>query len=180
VKNKKLQKLLNELNNNILNITNLLHQESLFYDKKDVAMELNKLGNKLSEIANELKGNAISLVDTIDLSLSFIENGKQQSHISQIKNESSTGGSMLLKIAIAISILQLFIKEGKTPFFLIVDEVSRLHSNNQEKLRKFANDKGFGIIFVTPEPTYSKPNVIKYYKFQKNINDEFECIELNN
>ena len=86
---------------------------------------------------------------------------------------------MLLKIAIAIAILQLFTTEEKTPFFLIVDEVSRLHSDNQEKLRTFANSKGFGIVFVTPEPTYSKPEYIKYYRFRKNSDNEFEAIELN-
>ena len=58
-------------------------------------------------------------------------------------------------------------------------KVSRLHSDNQEKLRTFANKEGFGIVFETPEPTYSKPEFIKYYRFRKNSNDEFEAIELN-
>jgi hypothetical protein len=176
---KSIAKLLLELNENIADLSSLLNEASLFYDQKEVITELEKLEKKFDQIKHELKGNAISLIDTIDLSLSFTENGTQKTNISQIKNESSTGGSILLKIAIAISILELFISEQKTPFFLIVDEVSRLHSNNQERLRKFANTKGFGIIFVTPEPTYSKPDVIKYYRFTKNNEDQFEVIELN-
>ena len=176
---KSISKMLQELNNNVSNLSSLLNESSLFYEKDEVLLELNRLELKFKEMKNELKGNAISLQDTIDLSLSFKENGREISQVSQLKNESSTGGSMLLKIAIAISILKLFIKEDKTPFFLIVDEVSRLHSINQEKLRVFANSKGFGIVFVTPEPTYSKPELIKYYRFRKNSDDEFEAIELN-
>ncbi|MFT7005282.1 MAG: hypothetical protein ACJAWW_002655, partial [Sulfurimonas sp.] len=176
---KSIAKLLNELNVNVSNLSSLLNESSLFYEKDEVLLELNRLEIKFKEIKSELKGNSISLQDTIDLSLSFNENGKQVSSVSQLKNESSTGGSMLLKIAIAISILKLFITEDSTPFFLIIDEVSRLHSANQEKLREFANSKGFGIVFVTPEPTYSKPDAIKYYRFRKNTDDEFEAIELN-
>jgi len=176
---KSIAKLLRDLNESVATLSSLLNETSLFYEQSDVLAELTKLEIKFKEIKNELKGSAISLDDTIDLTLSFKENEKQITEVSQLKNESSTGGSMLLKIAIAISILQLFTTQEKTPFFLIVDEVSRLHSDNQEKLRKFANSKGFGIVFVTPEPTYSKPEFIKYYRFQKNSNNEFEGIELN-
>ncbi len=176
---KSIAKLLNELNSTVSTLSSLLNESSLFYEKEGVLVELNRLEMKFKEIKSELKGNSISLQDTIDLTLSFNENGKQISEVSQLKNESSTGGSMLLKIAIAISILKLFITEDVTPFFLIVDEVSRLHSANQEKLREFANAKGFGIVFVTPEPTYSKPESIKYYRFRKNRDNEFEAIELN-
>jgi len=176
---KSIAKLLGDLNENVSTLSSLLSEDSLFYEQSEVLIELSKLEMKFKEIKSELKGSAISLQDTIDLTLSFNENGKVVLEVTQLKNESSTGGSMLLKIAIAISILQLFITEEKTPFFLIVDEVSRLHSDNQEKLREFANAKGFGIVFVTPEPTYSKPEFIKYYRFQKNSEDEFEAIELN-
>jgi len=151
-----------------------LKKSSLWYDQREVFRELKLLENRFKNIKKELRGDAISLMDTIDLTLSFNENGKSKKGISQIKNESSTGGSILLKMAIAISILKLFIKENETPFFLIVDEVSRLHSNNQERLRKICKWQGFKIIFVTPEPTYSKPNWIKYYKFEKNSDNEFE------
>ena len=176
---KSVAKLLEELREVVGNLSSLLGESSLFYDKEDVYRALESLETKFKEIKAELKGSAISLQDTIDLSLSFNENGKIVSNVVQLKNESSTGGSMLLKIALAIAILQLFIEEEKTPFFLIVDEVSRLHSANQERLRDFANSKGFKIVFVTPEPTYSKPEYIKYYRFRKNNDGEFEGIELN-
>ena len=176
---KSIAKILKDLEANVSNLSSLLSEGSLFYDKKDVMDELNSLEDKFAMIKGELKGSAISLRDTLDLSLSFNENGKHVSQVAQLKNESSTGGSILLKIAIAISILKLFVKEDDTPFFLIVDEVSRLHSANQERLREFANSKGFGIVFVTPEPTYSKPDYIKYYRFKKNVDDEFEAVELN-
>ncbi len=176
---KSIAKLLRDLNESVATLSSLLNETSLFYEQSDVLAELTKLETKFKEIKKELKGSAISLDDTIDLTLSFKENEKQITEVSQLKNESSTGGSMLLKIAIAISILQLFTLKERTPFFLIVDEVSRLHSDNQEKLRTFANAKGFGIVFVTPEPTYSKPEFIKYYRFQKNSDNEFESIELN-
>ena len=176
---KSIAKLLRELNESVATLSSLLSESSLFYEQSDVLRELTKLETKFKEIKKELKGSAISLDDTIDLTLSFKENEKQITEVTQLKNESSTGGSMLLKIAIAISILQLFTTQERTPFFLIVDEVSRLHSDNQEKLRTFANSKGFGIVFVTPEPTYSKPEFIKYYRFQKNSDNEFEGIELN-
>ncbi len=176
---KSIAKLLGDLNASVATLSSLLNESSLFYEQSDVLAELSKLEMKFKEIKKELKGSAISLDDTIDLTLSFKENEKQITEVSQLKNESSTGGSMLLKIAIAISILQLFTSKERTPFFLIVDEVSRLHSDNQEKLRAFANSKGFGIVFVTPEPTYSKPEFIKYYRFQKNSDNEFEAIELN-
>ncbi len=176
---KSIAKLLRDLNESVATLSSLLNETSLFYEQSDVLAELTKLEIKFKEIKIELKGSAISLDDTIDLTLSFKENEKQITEVSQLKNESSTGGSMLLKIAIAISILQLFTTQERTPFFLIVDEVSRLHSDNQKKLREFANSKGFGIVFVTPEPTYSKPEFIKYYRFQKNSDNEFEGIELN-
>ena len=85
---------------------------------------------------------------------------------------------MLLKIAIAISILKIYLKESKEVFFLIVDEVARLHSNNQKRLKDFANKAGFKIIFVTPEPIFANPKELKYYKFIKE-NNNFFAIELN-
>ena len=110
--------------------------------------------------------------------MEFVENGIKKTNITQIKNESSTGGSMLLKIAIAISILKVYIKEAKNLFYLIIDEVSRLHSENQKKLKKFANESGFKMIFVTPEPVLADSKELIYYKFRKTKNG-FEVIELN-
>ena len=130
------------------------------------------------KIKKELKSNKISLVDTIDLSLDFVENGKKRVGVTQIKNESSTGGSMLLKIALAISILKVYLKQSHGVFFLIIDEVARLHSNNQKRLKDFANEAGFKIIFVTPEPVFANAKELKYYKFEKR-DEKFFAIELN-
>ncbi|WP_292661118.1 hypothetical protein [Nitratifractor sp.] len=118
-------------------------------------------------------------MDTIDLSLEFYENGVLKRGITQIKNESSTGGSiMLLKIAIAIAILKVYIKNAENIFFLIVDEVARLHSENQRRLKNFANESGFRIIFVTPEPVFADPEALLYYKFVKR-GEKFQVIALN-
>ena len=126
-----------------------------------------------------LKGGAITLLDTIDLSLEFTENGTTKTNVTQIKNESSTGGTILLKMALAVSILGLYTNARESTFFLILDEVSRLHSHNQDLLRAFANSRGFRIVFVTPEPVYAKPDEIKYYKFRRREDNRFEVIGLN-
>ena len=169
--------MLTRLKNQIEELSTFFKGNTLFYDANEAQKILANLQSIFLDIKKELKGDAISLVDTIDLSLEFEEGGVLKQNISQIKNESSTGGSILLKMAIAISILKLFIK-NKSNFFLIVDEVSRLHSQNQEKLRSYANENGFKIIFVTPEPTFANPKAIQYYKFAKK-KEGFEVIELN-
>jgi len=171
-------KLLIALKNKLIDISSLFNRGSLFFDIDNAKRILNELEEMFSHIKKELKGNKISLTDTIDLSLSFVENEILKSNVTQIKNESSTGGSMLLKIAIAISILQIYIKEARDIFFLIVDEVARLHSNNQKKLKTYANSAGFKIIFVTPEPVFANTKELKYYKFVKQ-NSGFMAIELN-
>jgi tetrahydromethanopterin S-methyltransferase subunit B len=171
-------KLLVKLNDKMLDISSLFHKDSLFFDLKDSKKALDELEAMFSTIKKELKTDKISLIDTIELSLNFKENNKQIISKSQIKNESSTGGSMLLKIAIAISILQVYIKESKNVFFLIVDEVARLHSQNQKRLKEYANSAGFKIIFVTPEPVFANTKELKYYKFIK-AKDQFMAIELN-
>ena len=174
---KSIASMLRRLKEQIVELRTFFQDKTLFYDANDAQKILVNLQSIFLDIKKELKGDAISLVDTIELSLEFEEGGILKQNISQIKNESSTGGSILLKMAIAISILKLFIKE-KSDFFLIVDEVSRLHSQNQERLRRFANENGFKIIFVTPEPTFANPEAIQYYKFAKK-EDGFEVIELN-
>ena len=174
---KSIASMLRRLKEQIVELRTFFQDKTLFYDANDAQKILANLQSIFLDIKKELKGDAISLVDTIELSLEFEEGGILKQNISQIKNESSTGGSILLKMAIAISILKLFIKE-KSDFFLIVDEVSRLHSQNQERLRRFANENGFKIIFVTPEPTFANPEAIQYYKFAKK-EDGFEVIELN-
>ena len=171
--------LLNEMNSLVQNLVLTDTKESLFFDKPQTNQDLKKIATLLSEIKDTLKGGAITLLDTIDLSLEFIENGTKKSNVTQIKNESSTGGTILLKMALAVSILGLYTQEKESTFFLILDEVSRLHSHNQDLLRSFANSRGFRIVFVTPEPVYAKPDEIKYYKFMRREDNRFEVIGLN-
>ncbi len=171
--------LLNEMNTLVQNLTITDSKESLFFDKPETNQDLQKIANLLTEIKETLKGGAITLLDTIDLSLEFVENGTTKTNVTQIKNESSTGGTILLKMALAVSILGLYTKEEQSTFFLILDEVSRLHSHNQDLLRSFANSRGFRIVFVTPEPVYAKPDEIKYYKFMRREDNRFEVISLN-
>ena len=171
--------LLTEMNTLVQNLSITNQSDSLFFDKPQTNQDLQKVANLLSEIKSTLKGGAITLLDTIDLSLEFTENGSTKSNVTQIKNESSTGGTILLKMALAVSILGLYTQEKQSTFFLILDEVSRLHSHNQDLLRHFANSRGFRIVFVTPEPVYAKPDEIKYYKFMRQANNRFEIIGLN-
>jgi len=171
--------LLNEMNKLVESLSLTDKETSLFFDKPKTNQDLQKISSLLTEIKETLKGGAITLLDTIDLSLAFEENGTQKSNVTQIKNESSTGGTILLKMALAVSILGLYSKEEKSTFFLILDEVSRLHSHNQDLLRSFANNHGFRIVFVTPEPVYAKPDEIKYYKFMRRNDNRFEIISLN-
>ncbi|MFK5975837.1 MAG: ATP-binding protein [Sulfurovum sp.] len=152
---------------------------NLFFNRTQTNQDLQKIALLLKEIKDTLNGGAITLLDTIDLALEFTENGKRKTAVTQIKNESSTGGTILLKMAIAVSILGLYTNEKDSTFFLILDEVSRLHSHNQDVLREFANSRGFKIVFVTPEPIYAKPDEIRYYKFQRREDHRFEVISLN-
>ena len=170
--------MLNQLKEKMNDISSIFHSNSLFFDIRDSISILNELEEMFLNIKKELKSDKISLEDTVELSLEFYENGILKKDVMQIKNESSTGGSMLLKIAIAISILKVYIKNSGSVFYLIVDEVSRLHSKNQKRLKEFANKSGFRIIFVTPEPVFANPKELLYYRFVKN-DDKFEVIELN-
>jgi len=170
--------MLNQLKEKMNDISSIFHSNSLFFDIRESISILNELEEMFLNIKKELKSDKISLEDTVELSLEFYENGILKKDIVQIKNESSTGGSMLLKIAIAISILKVYMKSTNSIFYLIVDEVSRLHSQNQKRLKEFANKSGFRIIFVTPEPVFANPKELLYYKFVKN-DDKFEVIELN-
>ncbi len=176
---KSVMKLLNDIKSLVENLTISDSLESLFFEKIQTNQDLKKIENLLKEIKDSLNGGAITLLDTIDLALEFTENGTKKIGVTQIKNESSTGGTILLKMALAVSILGLYTNEKETKFFLILDEVSRLHSHNQDILRNFANSRGFRIVFVTPEPIYAKPDEIRYYKFQRRDDNRFEAISLN-
>lgn len=110
--------------------------------------------------------------------MSYTENGKKSENRTQIKNDSSSGGNILLKVAIALSILNIYYKpdeESSTPFYLIIDEVSRLQHKNQNLLREYINNHGFKTLFITPDALY--PNLEKaiYYTF-KNIENEGESL----
>ena len=174
-----ISKIFIQLKDKMTDIASMMTQESLFFDRDDSYRHLMELDRLFHSIKKELTSDRITLVDTIDLGLSFRENGKLRENMTQINNESSTGGSMLLKIALAISILKVYLKEKSKVFFLIIDEVSRLHSHNQQKLKEFANSSGFNIIFVTPEPLFANANELHYYRFEKDSMDRFSVIELN-
>ena len=174
-----IMKLLGDIRDLVLGLDFKDTQESLFFNRKETSQDLQKISILLQEIKETLNGGAITLLDTIDLALEFTENGNKKTDVTQIKNESSTGGTILLKMALAVSILGLYTDEKQSTFFLILDEVSRLHSYNQDLLRQFANSRGFRIVFVTPEPIYAKPDEIKYYKFQRRGDNRFEVISLN-
>ena len=75
----------------------------------------------------------------------YTENGKNIENKHNIKDDSSSGGNILLKVAIAMSILSRYAKkvENDTPFFLIIDEVSKLQSKNQNLIKEYINKNGF-------------------------------------
>jgi len=156
---------------------NLVNQESLFFNLKEMKKILEELEELFLKLKNSIHEGALSVVDTIELEIEFNENGVKRRVLS-LKNESSTGGSMLLKIALAISILRVYLNEEKSVFYLIIDEVARLSSSNQKKLKEFANQNGFKIIFVAPEPILANYKELLYYKFIKTPVG-FEVIELN-
>ena len=172
---KNILKIFENIRNLIEDLLTLLQEESLFFDKIESERKLKKIEEFLGIIKKEVGNESFSLVDIIDLSVKFIENGKENI-LKIIKNESSTGGSILLKIAIAVSLLELFIKE-KTDLFLILDEVSVLSTKNQKLLKEFVNEKGLGVIYVTPDLPLVDVEDIDIYKF-RNVNSEFEVIKL--
>ncbi len=96
-----------------------------------------------------------------------------------IKDDSSSGGNILLKVAIAISILNRYAKKisSDTPFFLIIDEISKLQIKNQNKIQEYINENGFKTLFITPDPAYPDPDRAIYYTF-KNIQHESESMEI--
>ena len=134
----------------------------------------------LSEIKKSSSKGTINLFDTIDLSISYIENGKKIENKLNIKDDSSSGGNILLKVAIAMSILNRYSKKtvGESPFFLIIDEVSKLQNKNQKLIRSYINNNGFKTLFITPDPAYPESDKAIYYTF-KNIQEEGGTLEIN-
>jgi len=158
-------------------------KESLFFDKPKSIQNIDDIIDTLGKIKRQSEGGAIHIFDTIDLTLSYIENGVHHKDKSHLKNDSSSGGNILLKVAITISILALFANKSEkdTPFFLIVDEISRLQHQNQEKLKQYINEHGFRTLFITPDPVYPNPTAAMYYMFRNSGNEKggLEIVQMN-
>jgi len=168
-------KIFENIKNNIGDLLGMLSEESLFFDNVQSERKLKKIEEEFNLIKKEINKESFSLVDVVDINVKFIENEKEN-NLKVIKNESSTGGSILLKIAIAVSLLELFIKE-KADLFLILDEVSVLSTKNQKILKNYVNERGLGVIYVTPDLPLVDVDEIDIYKF-RNIKGEFEVIKL--
>ncbi|WP_456480083.1 ATP-binding protein [Nautilia sp.] len=169
-------KIFDEIKDNIQDLVILLEsEESLFFDKAESDRRLRKIEDLFNIIKKEVKSESFTLIDVVDINVRFIENEKENT-LKLIKNESSTGGSILLKIAIAVSLLELFIKE-KASLFLILDEVSVLSTKNQKLLKEYVNERGLGVIYVTPDLPLVEVEDIDIYKF-RNVGGEFEVVRL--
>ncbi len=174
--NKNILKMFEKIKNTISQLLTLLEEGSLFFDLSQAKKLLLKIESLFNDIYYKLKKDRFSLIDVVDISLSFEENYKKVSKVKIIKEESSTGGSILLKIAIAVSLLELFLKE-KANLFLIVDEVSVLSTKNQKLLKDYVNKKDLGVIYITPDLPLVDIENIDIYKFRSH-NGEFEVIKL--
>jgi hypothetical protein len=169
-------KIFDEIKENIQDVVTLLEsEESLFFDRAESDRKLRKIEELFNLIKKEVKSESFTLIDVVDINVKFIENEKENT-LKLIKNESSTGGSILLKIAIAVSLLELFIKE-KASLFLILDEVSVLSTKNQKLLKEYVNERGLGVIYVTPDLPLVDVEDIDIYKF-RNVGGEFEVVRL--
>ena len=166
--------LMRSLNSKVVSARTMFEdKQSLFFDKPKSIENIDAIIDTLGKIKKQSEGGAIHIFDTIDLSISYIENGVKKQGLSHLKNDSSSGGNILLKVAIAISILALFANKGDkdTPFFLIVDEISRLKHQNQDKLKQYINQHGFRTLFITPDPVYPDPKIAMYYMFGNTTNE---------
>ena len=172
-------KLFEEIKEKVIDLSEILdNKKSLFFDEKAAKKAIEEVEILFERIKNQINKESFSLSDVVELNLSFVENNEKHS-TRVIKNESSTGGSILLKIAIAVSLLELFLKE-KANLFLILDEVSVISAKNQELLRDYVNERGLGVIYVTPDlPVLGDVEAIDIYKF-RNINGEFMVYRLIN
>jgi len=179
-RNDTIGKLLKSLSSKVQQTIDLYSKGSLFYyDVPKSVGNIEDIKSTLEEIKKRGATGSINLFDTIDLSISYIENGKKVENKLNIKDDSSSGGNILLKVAIAMSILNRYAKKTPkdTPFFLIIDEVSKLQSKNQDLIRNYINDNGFKTLFITPDPAYPDPNRAIYYTF-KNIENDRDSLEI--
>ena len=176
--------LMQSLNSKVVSARTMFEdKESLFFDKPKSIENIDAIIDTLAKIKKQSEGGAIHIFDTIDLTIAYVENGVKKKGLSHLKNDSSSGGNILLKVAITISILALFANKADkdTPFFLIVDEISRLKHQNQENLKKFINDHGFRTLFITPDPVYPDPKAAMYYMFRNSGNEKggLEIAQMN-
>lgn len=172
--------LMRQLNLKAKDTTMLYSKNSLFYfDITKSVDNISDIQSILEEIKQRGSSGMINLFDTIDLTISYTENGKNIENKHNIKDDSSSGGNILLKVAIAMSILSRYAKkvENDTPFFLIIDEVSKLQSKNQNLIKEYINQNGFKTLFITPDPAYPDPQKALFYTF-KNIQEEGETLEI--
>lgn len=179
-RNDSIKSLLDTLSNKVRDTIGLYSNKSLFYhDVPKSVGNIEDIQSILEEIKKKSAGGSINLFDTIDLSISYIENGKKVENKLNIKDESSSGGNILLKVAMAMAILSRYAKKisDETPFFLIIDEISKLQSKNQDLIRSYINENGFKTLFITPDPAYPDPQKAIYYTF-KNIQEEGETLEI--
>lgn len=176
--------LMRSLNSKVISARTMFEdKESLFFDKPKSIENIDAIIDTLGNIKKQSEGGAIHIFDTIDLTISYVENSVKKKGLSHLKNDSSSGGNILLKVAITISILALFANKSDkdTPFFLIVDEISRLKHQNQENLKKFINEHGFRTLFITPDPVYPDPKAAMYYMFRNSGNEKggLEIAQMN-
>jgi DNA repair exonuclease SbcCD ATPase subunit len=172
---KSVLKIFEEIKKDIDELLEFLIDENYFFDNVMSERKLKKIEEAFNMIKKEINKESFSLIDVVDINVKFIENEKEN-NLKVIKNESSTGGSILLKIAIAVSLLELFIKE-KADLFLILDEVSVLSTKNQKLLKEYVNERGLGVIYVTPDLPLVDVEGIDIYKF-RNVGGEFEVVKL--
>lgn len=179
-RNDTIASLMQQLSLKVTDTVKLYSKNSLFYyDVPRSVDNINEIQMILDDIKQKGSNGMVNLFDTIDLSISYTENGKKIENKQNIKDDSSSGGNILLKVAIAMSILTRYAKKTNddTPFFLIIDEVSKLQSKNQNLIKDYINSNGFKTLFITPDPAYPDPDRAIYYTF-KNIQEEGENLEI--
>lgn len=179
-KNTTIASLLQQLSNKVKETVNLYAKTSLFYYDAPKSIDyIQDIQSILEQIKEKGPQGAVNLFDTIDLSISYIENGKRVENKQSIRDDSSSGGNILLKVAIAMALLRRYVKSAKqnSAFFLIIDEISKLQRRNQEIIKDYINSNGFKTLFITPDPAYPDPDKALYYTF-KNILEDGESLEI--
>jgi len=179
-KNTNIASLLQQLSSKIKETVSFYAKASLFYYDAPKSIDyIQDIQSILEQIKEKGPQGSVNLFDTIDLSISYVENGKHVENKQSIRDDSSSGGNILLKVAIAMALLKRYIKSAKqnSAFFLIIDEISKLQRRNQEIIKDYINSNGFKTLFITPDPVYPDPDKALYYTF-KNILEDGESLEI--